>query len=152
TEVHQVFWATPAWVKLFAPLIKPFMHTFLGQDRDVVVKQREGLVHQPRLMLINDADTQARWRSAVKDEWIAARKEGRAVGHPTKAKLLRWRGERQTDMTDMARVEAELPPAIAAASDEAALETIRVAALGKSGSVSTLLRTLGSLTPDERKQ
>src|SRR5262245_48139594 len=55
-------------------------------------------------------------------------------------------------MTDIATLEAELLPAIAAASDEAALETIRVAALGKSGSVSALLRTLGSLTPDERKQ
>src|SRR5471030_304012 len=35
--------------------------------------------------------------------------------------------------------------------DEAALEAVRVAALGKSGSVSALLKTLGSMTPDERK-
>ena len=46
-------------------------------------------------------------------------------------------------MTDIATLESELIPAIAAAPDEAALETIRVAALGKSGSVSALLRTLG---------
>ena len=33
-----------------------------------------------------------------------------------------------------------------------ALEAVRVAALGKSGSVSALLKTLGAMTPDERKQ
>jgi len=91
TEVHQVFWATPAWVRLLSPLIKPFMHIFLGQDRDVVVKQREGLVHRPRLMLINDADTQARWWMRVKDEWIAAQKEERAFVNPIEARMLRWR-------------------------------------------------------------
>ncbi len=37
------------------------------------------------------------------------------------------------------------------APDEAALETVRVAALGKSGSVSALLRTLGGMSQDERK-
>ena len=41
--------------------------------------------------------------------------------------------------------------AIAAAADEAALEAVRVAALGKSGSVTALLKTLGGMTPDERK-
>ena len=35
--------------------------------------------------------------------------------------------------------------------DEAALEAVRVATLGKKGSVSALLATMGSLTPDERK-
>jgi phenylalanyl-tRNA synthetase alpha chain len=48
-------------------------------------------------------------------------------------------------------LETELMSAIAAASDEAALEAVRIAALGKKGSVSDLLKTLGSLTPEERK-
>src|SRR5262249_17032807 len=74
-----------------APLLKPFMHTFLDQDRQVVVKQREGLVHRPRLMLINDADTQARWWMRVKDEWIAAQSEGRPFVNPLEPKTLRWR-------------------------------------------------------------
>jgi len=91
TEVHQIFWATPAWVKPLSMLIKPFMHIFLGQDREVVVRQREGLVHKPRLMLINDADTQARWWMRLKDEWIAAQKEGRAFVNPLEARTLRWR-------------------------------------------------------------
>src|SRR6476620_11816622 len=54
-------------------------------------------------------------------------------------------------MTDFAALEPDISTAIAAASDEAALEAVRVAALGKSGSVTALLKTLGGLTPDERK-
>src|SRR5947209_19050011 len=54
-------------------------------------------------------------------------------------------------MTDIATLETEISTAIAAASDEPALETVRVAALGKSGTVTALLKTLGGLTPDERK-
>src|SRR6202795_3491209 len=55
-------------------------------------------------------------------------------------------------MTDIAQLEKELLAAIASAKDETALEAVRVAALGKSGSVSALLKTLGSMTPDERKR
>src|SRR5215475_8241586 len=55
-------------------------------------------------------------------------------------------------MTDIAALENELMGTINAAADEAALETARVAALGKRGSVSALLATLGKMSPDERKQ
>lgn len=54
-------------------------------------------------------------------------------------------------MTDITALETEISSAIAAAGDETALEAVRVAALGKSGSVTALLKTLGGLTPDERK-
>jgi phenylalanyl-tRNA synthetase alpha chain len=54
-------------------------------------------------------------------------------------------------MTDIGKVESEIMAAVAAASDEAAVEAVRVAALGKSGSITALLKTLGAMTPDERK-
>ncbi|MFL5106104.1 MAG: phenylalanine--tRNA ligase subunit alpha [Xanthobacteraceae bacterium] len=54
-------------------------------------------------------------------------------------------------MTDIGQLETELTGAIAAASDEAALEAVRVSALGKKGAISELLRTLGTMTPEERK-
>jgi phenylalanyl-tRNA synthetase alpha chain len=54
-------------------------------------------------------------------------------------------------MPDIAQLEQQILADLAAASDEAALEAVRVAALGKSGSVSALLKTLGTLSPDERK-
>jgi len=54
-------------------------------------------------------------------------------------------------VSDLKALEDELLAGIVAAGDEAALEAVRIAALGKSGSVSALLKTLGSMTPDERK-
>src|SRR5947208_15606711 len=61
--------------------------------------------------------------------------------------MLRWK----RSMSDINALEVELLNAIAAASDEAALEAVRVAALGKKGSISALLATLGKMSPDERK-
>jgi len=54
-------------------------------------------------------------------------------------------------VADIAQLEKELIVAVDKAADEAALEAVRVAALGKNGSVSALLKTLGGMSPDERK-
>ena len=54
-------------------------------------------------------------------------------------------------MSDLTALEAETLNAIAAAQDEASLESVRVGALGKKGSISALLATLGKMSPDERK-
>jgi phenylalanyl-tRNA synthetase alpha chain len=55
-------------------------------------------------------------------------------------------------MTDLKKLEADTLSAVAAAKDDAALEGVRVSALGKKGTVSELLKTLGTMTPDERKE
>ncbi|MEM0906451.1 MAG: phenylalanine--tRNA ligase subunit alpha [Pseudomonadota bacterium] len=52
---------------------------------------------------------------------------------------------------DLAALERDIEAAIAAAGDEAALETVRVAALGKKGSVSEKMKLLGSMSADERR-
>ncbi len=54
-------------------------------------------------------------------------------------------------MSNLDALEASLLANIAAASDEAAIEAVRIAALGKKGSVSELLKSLGAMSPDERK-
>src|ERR1700710_461603 len=54
-------------------------------------------------------------------------------------------------MSDLAHLESTVLADIDAASDEAALEAVRVEALGKKGSISALLATLGKMSPDERK-
>ena len=54
-------------------------------------------------------------------------------------------------MSDLATLEQTILADIASAPDEAALEAVRVAALGKKGSISALLATLGKMSPDERK-
>lgn len=54
-------------------------------------------------------------------------------------------------MADIARLESEILRQVAGAVDEAALEAVRIAALGRKGSVSELLKSLGSMSPDERR-
>ena len=53
--------------------------------------------------------------------------------------------------TQIETLRSELSAAIAAAENETALDAVRVAALGKKGSVSALLATLGSMAPEDRK-
>ena len=55
-------------------------------------------------------------------------------------------------MTDLAILQTELTAAIDAAPDLAGLDAVRVAALGKQGSVSALLKSLGAMSPDERRE
>ena len=60
--------------------------------------------------------------------------------------------ESRTLITDLAALERDLLGQVEGAPDEAALEALRVSALGKKGAVSDLLKTLGAMTPDERKE
>src|SRR6188474_740163 len=53
-------------------------------------------------------------------------------------------------MTDYTSLERDARARIDAAPDLAALEALRVEYLGKQGSVSTLLKTLGAMSADER--
>ncbi|NDV86295.1 phenylalanine--tRNA ligase subunit alpha [Aurantimonas aggregata] len=55
-------------------------------------------------------------------------------------------------MSDINALETRLTAAIADAPDEAALEAVRVAALGKKGELSELLKGLGRMSPDERRE
>jgi phenylalanyl-tRNA synthetase alpha chain len=55
-------------------------------------------------------------------------------------------------MTDLTSLEADVLAQVAAAGDLAALDAVRVSALGKTGSISGLLKTLGAMSPDERKE
>src|SRR5262249_54277987 len=54
-------------------------------------------------------------------------------------------------MSDLAELSASLKAEIDGAADLAALEAIRVDALGKKGRITERLKTRGTLSPDERK-
>src|ERR1700757_3708064 len=54
-------------------------------------------------------------------------------------------------MSDTTQLEKQILAEIAAAADETALEAVRVAALGKQGSITALLKTLGAMAPEQRK-
>jgi phenylpropionate dioxygenase-like ring-hydroxylating dioxygenase large terminal subunit len=90
-EVHQsIYWTIP-WMGLFKPILRHLTRTFMGQDRDVVIKQQAGLAFDPSLMLIDDADTQAKWYFRLKQEYERSQAENRPFQNPVEPRVLRWR-------------------------------------------------------------
>jgi phenylpropionate dioxygenase-like ring-hydroxylating dioxygenase large terminal subunit len=91
TEITTALYWTAPWLSLLKPLARPFVRAFLRQDRDIMTMQQEGLAHHPSLMLIDDADAQAKWYHRLKHEYARARAEGRPFVNPVKARTLHWR-------------------------------------------------------------
>ena len=55
-------------------------------------------------------------------------------------------------MSDIEKLERDIVAKIGSADTAAALEEVRVAALGKKGAVSERMKTLGKMSPEERKE
>jgi len=55
-----------------------------------VKRQREGLRHNPQLMLLGDPDVPARWYYRLKNEFVRARDEARPFENPVRERVLRW--------------------------------------------------------------
>ena len=87
---HAIYW-TQGWLTPLKPLLRPFVRKFLRQDRDIMVMQLGGLRYEPPLMLIDDADRQAKWYYRLKNEYRRARAENRPFENPVKERVLRWR-------------------------------------------------------------
>lgn len=91
TRITQIIWSDhPAFV-LLKPFIAGAARKFLRQDGAMVDLQKPGLEHDPTLLWIDDADTQAKWYQALKREWTASRAAGRPFQNPVKPTVLRWR-------------------------------------------------------------
>jgi phenylalanyl-tRNA synthetase alpha subunit len=71
--------------------------------------------------------------------------KGRVVGDTAIARIWRPRHGR------LGQPEIGLAGRIGAASDEASLEELRVAAVGKKGEISLKMRELGKMSPEERQ-
>jgi phenylpropionate dioxygenase-like ring-hydroxylating dioxygenase large terminal subunit len=83
-----------AWNLFFLPVsvFRIFGKIFLRQDQETMIQQAEGLRQDPHLMLIDDADRQAKWYFALKANLLESRRTGRAMTHPmTEPVTLRWR-------------------------------------------------------------
>ena len=90
TVVHQsLYWTLPHLAPV-KPLLRALAYRFLDQDRRVVIQQQEGLAYDPPLMLVDDADAQAKWFYRLKREWLRARAEQREFKNPIEAKTLSW--------------------------------------------------------------
>jgi phenylpropionate dioxygenase-like ring-hydroxylating dioxygenase large terminal subunit len=87
---HAIYWTMP-WLAPLKPLLRPFARAFLGQDRRIVERQQAGLEGDPPLMLIDDADTQAKWYYRLKREYARAVVEGTPFENPVTERTLRWR-------------------------------------------------------------
>lgn len=69
-----------------------FANKFIGQDQQIMEKQSVGLRDDPTLMLIDDADTQAKWYYQLKAAYLKSQLNGNDMEHPIKEPVtLRWR-------------------------------------------------------------
>ena len=91
TRITQIMWSDHWAFTLLKPLIARAARKFLRQDAAMVNLQNGGLVYDPALLWIDDADRQAKWYQALKREWTASRREGRPFANPVEGGVLRWR-------------------------------------------------------------
>jgi len=85
-------WNLFPWMPLVAPILRFFGRRFIAQDQHVIDDQQPGLKVQPRMMLIDDADRQARWYFELKEALLDSRRTGEPMVHPLSEPVtLRWR-------------------------------------------------------------
>ena len=83
----NVFYRVP----FVTPIAKFFGARFVRQDQETMIQQAEGLQHDPRLMLIDDADRPAKWYFALKENLLESRRSGLPMVHPMSGPVtLRW--------------------------------------------------------------
>jgi phenylpropionate dioxygenase-like ring-hydroxylating dioxygenase large terminal subunit len=90
TQITQILWSDHPIFSLIGPFIRLAARRFLKQDGDMVNLQNQGLKYDPGLIWVDDADRQARWYQALKREWAASAREGRAFVNPVTPATLRW--------------------------------------------------------------
>ncbi len=91
TLVTQVFYWTMPVLGVLKPFLRPFVRTFVAQDRKIVELQKEGLKFSPPQMLIQDADVPALWYHRLKKAWAESVSAGTPFVNPVQERTLRWR-------------------------------------------------------------
>jgi hypothetical protein len=85
-------WNILPWLPFARPLFRYFANIFMKQDKQAMERQAVGLKYKPALMLIDDADTPAKWYYKLKAAHLASVQTGRPLDHPLKGPItLRWR-------------------------------------------------------------
>jgi phenylpropionate dioxygenase-like ring-hydroxylating dioxygenase large terminal subunit len=90
TEIRNLFYTPFAFINLIKPVLRRFAYNFLDQDLRIIQKQKTGLKYDPKLMLINDADMQAKWYFRIKYELYISQKEQREFVNPVEETTLKW--------------------------------------------------------------
>jgi phenylpropionate dioxygenase-like ring-hydroxylating dioxygenase large terminal subunit len=84
TIIRQIFYWDSAILNLARPFARAVTRPFLQQDVTIMAMRQQGLKHQPRQMLIRDADQLYVWYQKLKTEWQASRAEGRGFENPVR--------------------------------------------------------------------
>ena len=85
-------WNILPWFPIVSFIINVFGPRFIRQDTEVIKKQALGLKYEDRMMLVDDADRQARWYFELKAAHLESLRTGAPIRHPLKGPVtLRWR-------------------------------------------------------------
>jgi phenylpropionate dioxygenase-like ring-hydroxylating dioxygenase large terminal subunit len=85
-------WNILRWFPVVSFIIHVFGPRFIRQDTEVIEKQALGLQYEDRMMLIDDADRQARWYFELKAAYLESQRTGAPLRHPFSSPVtLRWR-------------------------------------------------------------
>jgi len=85
-------WNILAWFPIVSFIIHVFGPRFIRQDTEVIKKQALGLKYDDRMMLVDDADRQARWYFELKAAYLESKRTGAPMQNPLSGPVtLRWR-------------------------------------------------------------
>ena len=85
-------WNILPWFPIVSFIVNVFGPRFIQQDTEVIEKQAMGLKYEDRMMLIDDADRQARWYFELKNAYAEAQRTATPMKHPVNGLVtLRWR-------------------------------------------------------------
>ena len=85
-------WNILPWFPVVSFIVNVFGPRFIRQDTEVIEKQAMGLKYEDRMMLIDDADRQARWYFELKTAYLESQRSGQPMRHPVSGPVtLRWR-------------------------------------------------------------
>jgi len=90
TELNHLVYSSLTFTKYLWWPLKWLGKTFIRQDEDVFKKISQGLENDPKLMLLGDPDTQARWYFELKKSWHQAQENGTEFLNPLKPQILQW--------------------------------------------------------------
>jgi phenylpropionate dioxygenase-like ring-hydroxylating dioxygenase large terminal subunit len=85
-------WNILPWFPIVSFIIHVLGPRFIQQDTEVIEKQALGLKYEDRMMLVDDADRQARWYFELKAAHLESVRTGEPMRHPIAGPVtLRWR-------------------------------------------------------------
>ena len=85
-------WNILPWLPIVPFIIHVLGPRFIRQDTEVIEKQALGLKYEDRMMLVDDADRQARWYFELKAAYLESQRTGEPMRHPMAGPVtLRWR-------------------------------------------------------------